>query len=518
MKSLIRLTFVTATAVLASVGAGMSVSAAAGRVTGSSTVAAGPSPQAVAARAVAGWSVRTFAAGGQNLSLTVADLNHDGKQDLVVPPYTTAGGGRSEAVAILLGDGDGGFAGPTDVATVDTPHSVAVGDFNGDGKRDLAVASGSSFNYSTPGDGNLAIQLGNGDGTFAAPVLYDDGGSFSPAIVASDLNGDLRLDLAVASVGTRNIPPRDYEAVTVLFGTGSGVSGSGLFLPALSFAAGPSPVSVAVGDFNGDSRPDLAVADAGFHSDPPLPGNVAILLGNGAGTFSGATNFANGTFPQQVAVGDFNGDGRPDLAAANESAGISILLGVGDGTFTGPTDFPAGGSARSVAVADVNRDGKEDLAAAIGSSGVSVLLGSGDATFAAPTSIATGHYASSLEVGDFNPDAQPDLAVANTDGTVSLLLNEPSPTAVTLRAFSARLPLDCTPTLADGIREGRSRLRGLPLRAQAEPNLDRGPRLEHRRCLVPAARSSGGRRTHVPPAGGASRRHARLDRQGLGER
>jgi hypothetical protein len=123
-----------------------------------------------------------------------------------------------------------------------------------------------------------------------------------------------------------------------------------------NFAAGNSPNSVAVGDFNGDGDPDLAVANE-------FDGSVSVLLGDAGGSFSAAPNIATGGFPFAVAVGDFNGDGDPDLAVADAFDGIiSVLLGSTGGTFTGPTNFPAGSFPASIAVGDFNADGDPDLA------------------------------------------------------------------------------------------------------------------------------------------------------------
>ena len=206
---------------------------------------------------------------------------------------------------------------------------------------------------------------------------------------------------------------------------------AGLSLPALSgcatpsfgaatnFGAGSFPRSVAVGDFNLDGKPDLAVANS--DSD-----NVSVLLGNGLGGFAAATNFGVGSQPFSVAVGDFNLDGKPDLAVANlDSNNVSVLLGNGLGGFAAATNFGAGGAPYSVAVGDFNLDGKPDLAVAnFDSNNVSVLRGNGLGGFAAAANFGVGTTPVSVAVGDFNLDGKPDLAVANRDSdNVSVLLN-----------------------------------------------------------------------------------------------
>ena len=276
------------------------------------------------------------------------------------------------------------------------PDSVAVGDFNGDGKADLAVANGVSNNFS--------ILLGNGNGTFQAALTYGVGNG--PIFLSvADFNGDGKADLVIANSNDNN--------VSVLMGIGNGS-----FQPAVNYPLGISPSSVAVGDFNGDGKADLAV------SNSSSSGSVSILLGNGNGTFQPAVNYAAGSFPSSVAVGDFNGDGKADLAVANYFGGsVSILLGNGNGTFQSAVSYGASGSPTAVAVGDFNGDGKPDLAAAIISGNVSIWLGNGNGTFQSAVDYATSTGSSALAVGDFNGDGKPDLVVANDNSNnVSRLL------------------------------------------------------------------------------------------------
>jgi hypothetical protein len=193
--------------------------------------------------------------------------------------------------------------------------------------------------------------------------------------------------------------------------------------PFLSFGAGGDPRSVAIGDLNGDGKPDLVVANYTSHT-------VSVLLGKGDGTFRGKTDSGVGSHPSSVAIGDLNGDGKPDLVATNSnSSTVSALLGNGDGTFGAKTDFGVGSYPSSVAIGDLNGDGRPDLAVAnSNSSAVSVLFGNGDGTFSASIAVETGIGATSVAIGDLNGDGHPDLAVANNygsgapGGTVSVLL------------------------------------------------------------------------------------------------
>ncbi|HVS99469.1 MAG TPA: VCBS repeat-containing protein [Solirubrobacterales bacterium] len=298
------------------------------------------------------------------------------------------------------------------------PTSVAIGDFNGDGKPDLAVANRRSD--------SVSVLLGEGDGRFAAEADYATGSSpFSVAI--GDFNGDGRPDLAVANSGS--------DSVSVLLG-----HGDGSFAAKADYATGTFPISVAIGDLNGDGKPDLAVADAGS-------GNVSVLLGIGDGSFTPKADYATGTEPCSVAIGDLNGDGKPDLAVANRrSDSVSVLLGHGDGIFAAKADYATGSSPESVAIGDLNGDDRPDLAVANrGADNVSVLLGEGDGSFAAKADYATGTGPAAVAIGDLNGDGRPDLAVANfVSSSVSVLLNssvfpgggafEPKPQTITFTA------------------------------------------------------------------------------------
>jgi len=249
----------------------------------------------------------------------------------------------------------GQFIVPPLYAVGGLPRAVAVGDFNGDGKLDLAV---SYYNSQAPGySAFVSILLGNGDGTFQKPLSYK-GGNIAPPmtlpVAVGDLNGDGKLDLVVA-----NFEP---GTVSVFFGNGDGT-----FQPHVDYATpgGAVATSVVVADFNGDGKPDLAVTAAG---------GLSIYLNSGTGTFPTRKDYDAGSGFVYLAVGDFNGDGKLDLAAVdcpqtcqnpNGVAGsIAILLGNGDGTFRTPVNYAVGVSPVFVAAADLNGDGKLDLAVA----------------------------------------------------------------------------------------------------------------------------------------------------------
>jgi len=279
-------------------------------------------------------------------------------------------------------------------------------------------------------NGILSVLAGNGDGTFQAAGSFSSGGYQPSSVAVGDLNADGKPDLLIANSCASSSGNCLNGEVSVLFG-----NGDGSFQAASNYASdGLNAVSVAVADLNGDGRLDLVVVngcDTAFNCGA---GGVTVMLGNGDGTFQGDPSYPSGGFvTQAVAVGDFNGDGKPDLVVANYCVGsggncangvIGILLGKGDGTYEAPAIFSSGGYAtQSVLVGDFNGDGKVDIAVAnlcLSSSScsnggvVSVLLGNGDGTFQQALSYASGGYeAFWLAAGDFNGDGKPDLAVAN---------------------------------------------------------------------------------------------------------
>ena len=308
------------------------------------------------------------------------------------------------------------FVEPPQYAAPCCATAIAVGDFNGDGKLDLAVV-----NNNDPGI--VSILLGNGDGTFQTHVDYGVGSGPSSVMVA-DFNGDSKLDLAITNQGS--------NSVSVLFGNGDGT-----FQARADYGTGSSPVAVAVGDFDGNGKPDMAVVNA-------YGSSVSIFLNSGSGTFPSRQDFATGFLPYSVAVGDFNKDGHLDLAtvecgkssncAPDTGVGsVSILLGNGDGTFQAHVDSDVGVQPVSVTAADLDGDGFVDLIVANhgGSPGdlpaggnVTVLWGNGTGTFATQNFTA-GNQPSSIEVGDFNADGQLDFAVTNqSDEMISIFINQ----------------------------------------------------------------------------------------------
>jgi hypothetical protein len=391
-------------------------------------------------------------------SVAEADLNGDGKLDLVVANLCVDDNCEHGAVSVLLGNRDGTFK--TAVTYSSGGYnggyqtSVAVADVNGDGKRDLVVsnACATPINCASIGNGVVGVLLGNGDGTFKPVVTYNSGGHLAFSVKVGDVNGDGKPDLFVANLCSDNVCSSE-SSVGVLLGNGDGT-----FKTAVTYdSGGGAALSVAVGDVNGDGKPDLVVTNQQNSLGNNETGVVGVLLGNGDGTFRTAVTYGSGgNGPFSVAVADVNGDGKLDLLVANQRlstsfgqpGGVGVLLGNGDGTFKTAVAHGSGGNdAVSIAVADVNGDGKPDVLVANNCStlsdcsnstgSVGVLLGNGDGTFQmALTYGSDGNVGSSVAVGDVNADHKPDVLVTNECGaspncsglgTVGVLINTSGP-------------------------------------------------------------------------------------------
>jgi hypothetical protein len=335
-------------------------------------------------------------------------------------------------VSILLGNGDGTFRPPVDYAVQVFPTSVTVGDFNGDGKLDLAVSNDCGGDKNCEGRGTVSILLGNGDGTFQPRMDYGVGGYHPSSVAVGDFNGDHKLDLAIANFcGEDSTCEQGPDNVSILLGNGDGT-----FQSPMKSIVGTSPDSVAVADFNGDGKLDLAVANNGDNT-------VSILLGKGDGTFRRQVDYTTGPGVSSVAVGDFNGDGKVDLAVADsaggdaQNSGVSVLLGNGDGTFQQYVDYATGDDPLSVAVADLNDDGKQDLVLAnyFGNT-VSVLLGNGDGTFNPHSDYGTQFGPTAVLVGSFHGPSRADVVATNSNDTVSVLLGNGTGTFPTHQDFA----------------------------------------------------------------------------------
>ena len=336
---------------------------------------------------------QNYAASGDLTFVAVADLNHDGKLDVVVA-------NQDGGVGVLLGNGDGTLRPVVTYDTTLSASSLAVADFNGDGKLDIALAS------TTVG---FDLLLGNGDGTFGSPVHYA-GGESVRSVVAADFNGDGFPDVVLADGGFL-----DCGGIDVFLNNGDGT-----FAAPVMSQTECGPVGIVAGDFNEDGKVDLAVTNVGLTA-------VGFMLGNGDGTLQPYQLLSFTSFPIGVVAVDLNGDGHLDIVCANSgSLNVSLFGGHGDGTFTDLGSLNTGFNAHSVAAADFGNH-RIDLATPNDGFGgfpnnVSVRMHVSRG-FLPQKTFATGLYPYWIATGDLNGDGKVDIVTANEEGGVSVLLN-----------------------------------------------------------------------------------------------
>lgn len=333
-------------------------------------------------------------------SIAVGDFNRDGKLDIA-----EVGSLGLQRVAVYLGNGDGSFRSATGYPVGQYPKSIALADFNRDGKLDLVVANS--------GSNTVSILMGNGDGTFQPAVNFAT--PPDPFFVGvGDFNHDGKADLITANMSNDS----GYcDCVSVLLGNGDG----SFQVPAIVTTMSLIPGAVGVGHFRIGKNLDLAVTqEFGGTSEMQIP------LGNGDGTFRLGQTYPVGPLSYAVAAADFNGDHKLDLAVAEGlGIGVRVFLGNGDGTFQEVADYPDY-SASSLVVSDLNGNGKPDLVVGnlILPSGFSVLMGNGDGTFGPATYFPDGGLVRTVAVGDFNGDHQPDVIVSDDGvGQIITVLN-----------------------------------------------------------------------------------------------
>jgi uncharacterized protein (TIGR03437 family) len=334
-------------------------------------------------------------------SIILTDFDGDGKTDIVIAegdPQILYG----STVTVLFGKGDGEFAAPP-LSFISSGYTMASADFDGDGILDLVVSQSNGISF---------ILRGIGDGTFTATKQYDTVNGFVGALVIGDFNHDGKMDFAAV---VRGLNGSALPLVQVFLGNGDSTFQTPLSTPVAALAN-----TVAVGDFNGDGIPDLAVVAGSYLN--ASGDSLQILLGNGDGTFRKSTEYAAGPGAIDVVTADFNGDGNLDLAIANTGmqapssfqftgGNVTILLGKGDGTFSTVATLPLMPAyGRSLATGDFNRDGKIDLAVAQADN-IAVLPAHGDGTFGPAVVYPVSPTSPGIMAVDFNGDNILDLFV-----------------------------------------------------------------------------------------------------------
>jgi hypothetical protein len=384
-----------------------------------------------------------FHAANQPVSVVAADVNADGRPDLITANYGTNGAGGN-TVLINTTPANAAtptFTGPTAFNARNGPGAVVAADVNADGKPDLITA-----NYNTNGASGNTVLINTTPAnaatpTFTGPTAFN-AGNHPGSVVAADVNADGKPDLISANNFTNGAGGN-----TVLINTTAAGAGTPTFTGPTAFNAGSGPGSVVAADVNADGKPDLITANLNTNG---AGGNTVLInttaAGAGTPTFSGPTAFNAGDSAASVVAADVNGDAKPDLITANRfvttgAAGNTVLInttaaGAGTPTFSGPTPFNTGTLPRSVVAADVNGDAKPDLITAnnyaTGAGGNTVLInttptGAATPAFTGPTAFDAGTNPFSVVAADVNGDAKTDLITANNNtsgaGGNTVLLN-----------------------------------------------------------------------------------------------
>jgi len=386
-----------------------------------------------------------YPTGVQPFSVAIADFNGDSRPDVATANSTDG------TITILLGQGDGTFVPAKTYSICYSPFQIVAGDLNGDGRPDLVATCATGLAK------DIAVMLNSASG-FLPSQFYEDRGTGAGPLVLADFDEDGILDLAVG----------DGPMVGFLKG-----NGDGSFQMAETSFPGFNLLSLVANDFNHDGHFDLAAADENV-------GGV-VLLGNGDGSFQPATYLADSLKPLSVAAADFSRDGNVDLVLANDLKTVTVFLGNGDGTFQGGVTLDVAKAPKSVAVADFNGDGAIDIAVVIAETGVAVMYGRGDGTFPLVRRLRTdGFTPGSWDVAavDLNDDRAPDLVVLNRfKQTVSVIMNSggtfvtstssenPAPAGqpVTFTATVAPSLISTIPTGSVTFADGTTTLATLPL-------------------------------------------------------
>lgn len=413
-----------------------------------------------------GTAAPIYAVGVQPVYVTLADLNGDGRLDIVTADY------QGDTVSVLINRGNGTFKRGTTYAVGRGPDCVEVADMNGDGKPDIVVVNS--------GDNTLMVLRGKGDGSVVRPQTTLLG--FAPAlatfqsIAIADVNHDGHPDVAITDTGTAastvqlllgktgggfghpkqfktDLTPRyvrfadvdgdgnsdiivsstGVQTIQVMLGNGAGWFHDVKTYPAAGISGEIELQGFAVGDVNNDGKPDIVSVN-------PSSLAVKVFINRGDGSFNPPGTYNTGDDPSAVATGDLNGDGHTDVVVADAGDNqVEVRLGNGDGSFQPATTYGVGANPQRVVLKDLDGDGKLDLVTAnFGDGSVSVRLGNGDGTFRAESRYPAGEAVVGMAVGDMNQDGHPDIVVANSVvNTVSILLNKGNGTFAVRKAYPA---------------------------------------------------------------------------------
>ncbi len=360
-----------------------------------------------------------FTSGTYPSIISIGDLDGDGKSDIVV--VNTGSGTGSNTMSVLLNTSTVGtvsFAPKVDFVVGTKPLSVSIGDLDGDGKPDLVVA-----NYTSNTVSVLRNTSTIGNVLFASKVDYATG-SYPYCVSIGDLDRDGKPEIVVTNYGSN----------TVSIFRNNCTNGTISFASKVDFTTGSSPISVSINDIDGDGSPDLAVSNYASNTISVLRSTCT----NGTISFAPKIDYTTGTGPYNQAIGDLDGDGKPDLAVVNYSSNtVSVLRNTsisGTISFATKVDYTTGSSPVILAISDLDGDGKPDLALVNNaSSSISVfrnLCTSGTISFSAKLDYPTGANPRSIAIGDIDGDGKPDIEIANysSSNSISVLKSNVLPT------------------------------------------------------------------------------------------
>lgn len=331
-----------------------------------------------------------YATGDNARGIAIGDFDGDNKPDIATANSS------SNNISILINNGDATYKEKVDYQGGSAPYNINSVDINKDTVADLIIC-----NYTTA---EIGVMIGNGDGTFQERVGYAAGNGPRHS-VAEDLDGDTNVDIVVANYSS--------DTISVLMGNGDGT-----FDPKVDYSSGLDPVMVAVTDINKDGNKDFASVNFSSHS-------ISIFTGNGNGTFQGKVDIATSQAPRSFGVGDFNNDTFPDFVTANLwDENISVLLGNGNGTFMAPTNYNVY-MPNCIVTGDYNNDGRDDIALTANDNVnfyITFFISVGDGTFTQSNRIIISEGAFRMTAGQLNTDGYLDLITTNYDDTLSVFL------------------------------------------------------------------------------------------------